>query len=125
MSFHCQCLPWAYREALPVLYCVTFMLVCFLHPLQKARFVFGTFTCVKHNAKTHQSLLAARSLQHGATGARPLTIFAGLFSRKLALAPRKERGRERAQQRESESRRFFFRDGSLDLFCCRLQGCFG
>ncbi len=30
---------------MPVLYCVTFMLVCFLHPLQKARLVLGTFTC--------------------------------------------------------------------------------
>jgi hypothetical protein len=37
--------PWAYREALPVLYWVTFIIICFLHPLQKAFLVFGTFTC--------------------------------------------------------------------------------
>ena len=39
--------PCAYRLALPVLYCVTLCTVCFLQflSLQKARLVFGTFTC--------------------------------------------------------------------------------
>jgi hypothetical protein len=36
--------PCAYRLALPVLYCVTFMVMCFLQPLQKAFLVLGTFT---------------------------------------------------------------------------------
>jgi hypothetical protein len=36
--------PCAYREAFPVLYWVTFMVMCFLQPLQKAFFVLGTFT---------------------------------------------------------------------------------
>ena len=38
--------PCAYRLALPVLYCVTFMVMCFLQPLQNAFLVFGTFTCL-------------------------------------------------------------------------------
>jgi hypothetical protein len=37
--------PCAYRLALPVLYCVTFMVMCFLHPLQNAFLVLGMFTC--------------------------------------------------------------------------------
>ena len=39
--------PWAYSDALPVLYWVTLCMVCFWHslPLQKAFLVFGTFTC--------------------------------------------------------------------------------
>ena len=36
--------PWAKREAFPVLYWVTFIVMCFLQPLQKAFLVFGTFT---------------------------------------------------------------------------------
>jgi hypothetical protein len=40
-SFHSPC---AYRLALPVLYWVTFMVMCFLHALQKAFLVLGTFT---------------------------------------------------------------------------------
>ena len=37
-------LPWAYRESLPFLYCVTLWGWCFPHFLQKVRRVFGTFT---------------------------------------------------------------------------------
>lgn len=39
--------PWAYRESLPFLYCVTLCMVCFLHsfPLQKNFLTFGMFTC--------------------------------------------------------------------------------
>ena len=45
-------LPWAYSDALPVLYCVTLCMVCLRHslPLQKARLVFGTFTCNQQRA---------------------------------------------------------------------------
>ena len=41
--------PWAYRESLPFLYCVTLWRVCFLHfaPLQKVFLCFGTFTFQK------------------------------------------------------------------------------
>ena len=42
----CCCSPCAYRLALPVLYCVTFMVMCFLQPLQNAFLVLGTFTCL-------------------------------------------------------------------------------
>lgn len=35
---------------MPVLYWVTFIIMCFLQPLQKARFVFGTFTCTHRPA---------------------------------------------------------------------------
>ena len=35
------CVPCAYKDAFPVLYCVTFWIACFLHPLQYVRRVFG------------------------------------------------------------------------------------
>lgn len=34
--------PCAYKDAFPVLYCVTFWIACFLQPLQYVRRVFGT-----------------------------------------------------------------------------------
>ena len=38
-------LPCANRDALPVLYWVTFIIWCFLHPLQKAFLDLGMLTC--------------------------------------------------------------------------------
>ena len=55
--------PWAYSEALPVLYCVTLCIWWFLHflPLQKAFFVLGTFTIPpRPDRQTLRRTLAAR-----------------------------------------------------------------
>jgi len=62
----CSHAPCAYREAFPVLYWVTFMVMCFLQPLQKAFFVFGTFTC---------SAGRAAAAQHSHADRRPSPTF--------------------------------------------------
>ena len=58
-------IPCAYRLALPVLYCVTLCMVCFLQflSLQKARLVLGTLTCKRiqeHRLKIHIQLHLGR-----------------------------------------------------------------
>jgi len=41
------CVPCAYKDAFPVLYCVTFWTACFLHPLQNVRRVLGTYSNIR------------------------------------------------------------------------------
>jgi hypothetical protein len=64
--------PCAYRLALPVLYWVTFMVMCFLHALQKAFLVFGTFTCGGRRHGGIGALLSAPTRTLGAGGAAML-----------------------------------------------------
>ena len=51
-------LPWAYRESLPFLYCVTLWGWCFPHFLQKVRRVFGTFTMFARAIPTQKAWLS-------------------------------------------------------------------
>lgn len=69
--------PWAYRLAFPVLYCVTLCIWCFPHslPLQKARLVFGTFTCTTCTHQLQkQPIMETNTKQSNDRGLESMTI---------------------------------------------------